>query len=243
MAQNIYDNKSFFAAYNKLPRSQEGLAGAPEWPDLRKMVGSVKGAKVLDLGCGYGWFCRWASENGATQIRGLDISQQMLEKAKRDWPADERIEYQVIDLDELDLVENRYGLVYSSLAFHYIKDIKALFRKIYNSLLPDGRLVFSIEHPLFTAPLTPEFDNVKRTWSLSSYQHEGERTRHWLGADVKKQHRMLTTYIEALLEPGFRLDAFKEWKPTEEQLKEHPDWVMEMHRPVFLLMAASKPPE
>lgn len=241
MAQNIYDNASFFAEYNKLPRSQEGLAGAPEWPALQQIVGSVKKAKVLDLGCGYGWFCRWASESGAAEVSGVDISMQMLEKAEHDWPPDEKIKYLRIDLDELDPAEGRYDLVYSSLAFHYAKDIKSLFQKIYSSLRSGGRLVFSIEHPLFTAPLVPEFDNVRGKWSLNSYHNEGERMRYWLGENVKKQHRTLTTYVEALIEPGFRLDAFKEWKPSEEELKEHPDWEMEIHRPMFLLMAAAKP--
>ena len=239
MAQNIYDNTSFFAEYNKLPRSQEGLTKAPEWPDLRKMVGSVKGLKVLDLGCGYGWFCRWASENGAVQVTGFDISQRMLEKAEHDWLKDERIEYQRRNMDSLILEEERYDLVHSSLAFHYVSEIKPLFQKIYHSLRPGGRLVFSIEHPIFTAPLVPEYDHVTEKWSLSSYHDEGERTRHWLGEDVKKQHRTLTTYIEALLEPGFRLDAFKEWEPNEVELKT--DWEIKAYRSVFLLMAATKP--
>jgi SAM-dependent methyltransferase len=240
MAQNVYDNASFFAEYNKLPRSQEGLAGAPEWPALREIVGTVKGSSVLDLGCGYGWFCRWTRENGADRVHGIDISQQMLEKAQRDWPADEQIKYEGADLDEVYLPSSQFDLVYSSLAFHYIRDIKCLFKKIFETLVPGGRLVFSIEHPLFTAPLNPNFDARTGNWTLNSYQHEGERVRDWLGTGVKKQHRTLTSYFEAFLEPGFRLEAFQEWKPTEEQLKEHPDWGGEMHRPVFLLLAASK---
>jgi hypothetical protein len=31
MTQNIYDNEEFFAGYSRLPRSVEGLDGAPEW--------------------------------------------------------------------------------------------------------------------------------------------------------------------------------------------------------------------
>ena len=36
MPQNIYDDPAFFAGYSRLPRSREGLAGAPEWPALRR---------------------------------------------------------------------------------------------------------------------------------------------------------------------------------------------------------------
>ena len=58
MTQNIYDNESFFAVYSRLPRSVEGLDGAPEWPTLRAMLPEVSGRRAVDLGCGFGWFCR-----------------------------------------------------------------------------------------------------------------------------------------------------------------------------------------
>ena len=38
MTQNIYDDEAFFAGYSQLPRSVQGLDGAPEWPVLRGML-------------------------------------------------------------------------------------------------------------------------------------------------------------------------------------------------------------
>ena len=38
MTQNIYDNPEFFEGYGRLPRSVEGLEGAPEWPALRVLL-------------------------------------------------------------------------------------------------------------------------------------------------------------------------------------------------------------
>jgi SAM-dependent methyltransferase len=60
MAQNIYDNPAFFEGYSQLSRSVEGLAGAGEWPAIRAILPDLKGQRVVDLGCGYGWFCRYA---------------------------------------------------------------------------------------------------------------------------------------------------------------------------------------
>jgi hypothetical protein len=37
----IYDNPAFFANYLDLPRQQQGHDGAPEWPILMAMVGTV----------------------------------------------------------------------------------------------------------------------------------------------------------------------------------------------------------
>ena len=42
MAQNIYDNEAFFAGYSRLPRSIEGLDGAPEWPALRALLPELR---------------------------------------------------------------------------------------------------------------------------------------------------------------------------------------------------------
>jgi hypothetical protein len=60
MAQDTpqYDRPDFFNAYLTLPRQQKGHDGAPEWPILRRMIGTVADQQVLDLGCGLGWFTR-----------------------------------------------------------------------------------------------------------------------------------------------------------------------------------------
>ena len=52
---NIYDNEVFFQQYAKMPRSQGGLASAGEWHQLAPLFPPLKGKRVLDLGCGYGW--------------------------------------------------------------------------------------------------------------------------------------------------------------------------------------------
>lgn len=62
MSQNIYDEPGLFEGYAQLPRSLHGLAGAPEWPALQAMLPDLAGKRVLDLGCGYGWFCRAARD-------------------------------------------------------------------------------------------------------------------------------------------------------------------------------------
>src|SRR5499426_4726321 len=81
MSQNIYDDPAFFAGYSQLRRSREGLAGAPEWPALRSMLPPLEGARLLDLGYGFGAFARWAREMGAASVLGIDRSYNMLARA------------------------------------------------------------------------------------------------------------------------------------------------------------------
>ena len=125
MTQNIYDDDSFFQAYSQLPRSRQGLQGAPEWPTLRAMLPDVRGRDVLDLGCGYGWFCRWAREQGAARVTGIDVSVMMLERA-RSMTNDPGIAYARQDLETIRLKTTTYALVYSSLTFHYLHDLEHL---------------------------------------------------------------------------------------------------------------------
>jgi SAM-dependent methyltransferase len=243
MAQNIYDSKVFFKEYIQLPRQTKGLAGAPEWPTLRAMLpASLTGAKFLDLGCGFGWASRWARKRGAAEVLGVDLSANMLAKA-REFPADEGVAYLRADLNSLELPPNTFNVAFSSLTLHYLKDLPHLVAQVYQSLVGGGTFTFSVEHPLWTAPSSPAFieDSQGRTvWPLDRYLDEGERTTHWLADGVVKQHRTLATYIRILLEAGFTLSAIDEWAPNEEDLIANPGWEKARIRPPFLLMKASK---
>src|SRR5215472_911315 len=112
MTQNIYDNAEFFAAYSQLRRSREGLDGMPEWPTLRAMLPELKGVRVVDLGCGFGWFCRWVREQGAATVLGLDLSENMLARA-RETTSDPAISYRQADLNTLDLPAGAFDLAHS----------------------------------------------------------------------------------------------------------------------------------
>jgi SAM-dependent methyltransferase len=239
-AQNIYDNDDFFAGYSKLRRSVEGLAGAPEWPTLRSMLPAMEGLRVVDLGCGFGWFCRFACEAGAARVLGLDISEKMLARA-REASSDSAILYQRADLEHLDLPAATFDLAYSSLALHYIVNVGDLLKVVHRALAPEGRFVFSVEHPLYTAPTRPDWledGRAHKTWPLDRYLDEGERSTNWLAEGVIKQHRTVATYVNLLLELGFTLRRLEEWGPSEAQIADHPGWSVERDRPPFLLVSA-----
>lgn len=243
MTQNIYDNPEFFEGYSRLPRSIEGLDGAAEWPAMRALLPAMRGLRVLDLGCGCGCVCRWAREQGAAQVLGIDVSERMLARA-RATTTDPAITYVRADMERLDLPEASFDLAYSSLALHYIEDLAGLLARVHGALVPGGHLVFSMEHPIFTAPTHPGWVQAadgRRTWPVDGYLAEGPRVTDWLAKGVVKQHRMLGTCLNLLLRLGFALSHVEEWGPTEQQVAAHPDWADERQRPLFLLVAARRP--
>ncbi|SEG83647.1 class I SAM-dependent methyltransferase [Bosea lathyri] len=240
--QNIYDDAGFFDGYSRLPRSVEGLAGAPEWPAIQTLLPDMRGLRVLDLGCGFGWFCRWARENGAASVEGVDVSERMLARAVAE-THDSAIGYTRADLETFEPQGEAFDLVYSSLAFHYIQDLKGLLERVHQSLAPGGRLVCTVEHPMMTAPTLAGWaqDGAGRpTWPVSAYLDEGPRSTDWLAKGVVKLHRSIETYLDLLLQAGFALSRLKEWGPSPEQVVANPDWIKERQRPPFLLLAAQR---
>ncbi|HEY5008020.1 MAG TPA: methyltransferase domain-containing protein [Caulobacteraceae bacterium] len=236
----LYDDETFFTGYSGMIRSKEGLDGAAEWPAMRALLPPLGGLRVLDLGCGFGWFARWAAAEGAASVLGVDVSERMLERA-RAMTENPAIAYERGDLEVFEPAAQSVDLIYSSLALHYIDGLERLFGVIRQALTPGGRLAFSVEHPIFTAPSAPGWTidaAGRKVWPVDGYQVEGPRTTHWLGRDVVKQHRTIGTYVALLLGAGFTLAHLEEWAPSAAEVEAHPDWADERQRPMFMLMAA-----
>lgn len=242
MAQNIYDDPQFFEAYSQFRRSRLGLAGAAEWPAMQALLPPMSGLRVADLGCGFGWFCRRAREAGAAEVRGFDLSENMLGRARAE-TRDSAVAYERVDLQTLVLPPNAFDLAYSSLAFHYVEDFRRLIETVHDALVPGGRLVFSVEHPIYMAPSQPDWVSTpdgRKVWPLDSYLCEGRRTTDWLAPGVVKYHRTLGTTLNDLTDAGFTLSRVIEWKPTDADLAAEPSLRQELDRPMFLLIAAAR---
>jgi len=243
MAQNIYDNPEFFAGYSRLRRQTHGLDGAPEWPAIRAMLPDLAGKRVADLGCGFGWASRWMRQQGAASVLGIDLSHNMIDRARTD-TADPAIAYRIADIEMLDLPELAFELVYSALTFHYIADFGRLAQMIHKALTPGGNLVFTVEHPIFMAAARPHWivdEDGRRTWPVNGYSIEGERRTDWFVNGVVKYHRTLGTTLNALVGAGFELRRIEEFAPTDDQIEQAPELVEELDRPMMMLISAHKP--
>ena len=149
MKQNVYDNKTFSVAYDKMRKDDKGRNANDlvEIPNFRKLIPNVKEKKILDLGCGYGENDKYCRDLGAKEILGIDISEHMIKIAEKN-NADENIKYKVMAMEDISKIKEKFDIVISSLAFHYVKDYEKLIKDIYNLLNDNGILIFSIDHPL-----------------------------------------------------------------------------------------------
>jgi SAM-dependent methyltransferase len=244
MAQNIYDDPEFFSGYSQLPRQVRGLDGAPEWPAIQALLPSLTGKRVVDLGSGFGWAARWMREQGAMSVLGLDLSENMIRRAKAD-TNDPAIEYRIADLDTLDLPENAFDFAYSALAFHYVRDFGRLCAMIHRTLAPGGGLVFTMEHPIFMAAAHPHWiadEDGRKTWPVNGYSMEGERLTDWFAKGVVKYHRTIGTTLNTLISAGFELVRIEEFAPSGQQVEEVPALAEELERPMMMLVSARRKP-
>jgi SAM-dependent methyltransferase len=243
MKQNKYDDPAFFANYSQMARSIGGLEAAGEWPAFRELLPELRDKRVLDLGCGFGWHCRYAREQQARSVVGVDISEKMLARA-RESTSDDAVEYRQLAIEDLDFPAGAFDVVLSSLAFHYVERFDIVCQKVHHCLVSGGSFVFSVEHPIFTALAAQDWyygqHGERLHWPVDHYQDEGRRLARFLDHDVVKYHHTIATYLNTLLESGFAITKLSEPRPAQELLDAHPDWRDETRRPMFLLIAAIK---
>lgn len=237
---NIYDNEEFFNQYSQMARSKAGLSAAGEWHQLKPLFPPLDGKSVLDLGCGYGWHCRFSQEQGAARILGIDLSEKMIGEARRR-NSGVGIEYCVCSMDRYEYPEDTWDLVISNLALHYMEDLDWVFGNVFRTLKQDGVFLFNIEHPVFTSGVGQDWiygdDGEPKFWPVDDYYDSGRRETHFLGCDVVKYHHTLTQILMGVINSGFVLEVVEEARPPVEMMDitgmEH-----ELRRPMMLLVRA-----
>ncbi|MCM1039911.1 MAG: class I SAM-dependent methyltransferase [Ruminococcus sp.] len=243
--QNIYDNEIFFEGYKKIRDNALNANNLFEIPALFSMMPDLHEKKVLDLGCGFGEHCARLIHDGAAHVTGIDISEKMLEIARKE-NCDAKISYINMPMEDIAQLHERFDIVISSLAFHYVDDFSGVVKNIYKMLNEDGLFIFSQENPLCTCHSgadrwTRDADGNKLYVNLANYGLEGERESVWFVDNVKKYHRTFSTIVNTLIEAGFMIEKMIEPLPTAELLEKYPKYKDLFHKPDFLLIKAKKP--
>lgn len=248
MKQNIYDNDNFFKEYDDMRNNQKGYNANDviEIPTFRSMLPSLNYKKILDLGCGYGENCKYFIENGAKEVLGIDISENMIEIANEKNSCD-KIEYKVMSMEEISSISNKYDMIVSSLAIHYVEDFDKLCFDVYNLLEKDGYFIFSQENPVGTGTILGEECSKenkltignKKYYLLSNYNDNGIRIVNWNNCDVIKYHRSFSNIINTLIK-YFEIIEFQEPTPTKEMIDKNPKYINQLDKPYFLFVKVKK---
>jgi len=240
MKQNIYDNPEFFEAYKDLRDQDKGLNELLEQPVMKRLMYNANGKSMLDIGCGFGHQIQVVLEQNPIAITGIDISEKMIVEAKRRLN-DSRVSLQSTAIEDYTIEPKTFDIVISSMALHYIEDIKPLLHKIYEGLNNKGQFLFSVEHPVCTASQNGWKEvNGSPSWLLNQYGKEGIRKQNWFVDGVIKYHRKLSTLVHELSEAGFCIKNIEEPTPDEALLISRPDFRLHVERPPIVIFNCIK---
>lgn len=237
---SFYDDADTHARYQLARHRADSPNEVMEGPALWALLGSVDGARVLDLGCGDGRFGLDLLAAGAASYTGVDGSARMCALAKGLLAPHVQAHVRHADLEEVELPAAGFDLVTSRLALHYVKDLTPVIARICSALSKDGRVVISVLHPLMTC-YTPDADagGVRSGWQVADYFLPGPRRREWMGAPVTWQHRTLADWVALLSTAGLVLTGLSEAPPvagvlSDEQLHQR------AQAPMFLVLSARR---
>ena len=240
----IYDDLSFFDNYIELRNAENNYNDLIEQPIVFDLIGDVKGKSVLDIGCGYGAMTVKLADAGAQSVVGLDVSEKMITKAKIENQRN-NIAYKILSAEKLSELNESFDAIVSCLAIHYIEDLNKLFADIYAHMNDNATLVFSMEHPMYTASKYEQKWELDKEGNVSGftidhYGDEGVRNIEWLGKIITKYHHKTETVINALINNGLVLEHVMEPTPGEALMQRVPKTIHELHRPAYLVVKCRK---
>jgi ubiquinone/menaquinone biosynthesis C-methylase UbiE len=196
------------------------------------LCGDVREMRVLDVGCGTGYFSREMASRGA-RVTGIDISSRMIGHAKQhESAASLRIEYHVIDAATLPagFPPQSFDMATSCLALQDMPDIAKVFQGVHSLLRSGGRFVASIAHPCTDTPFRVwerDSSGNKRWLCIDRYFERGPLEYTWRGwgrdFTTEAMHATLEDWVGWIVNAGFQLRALKEPCPTEQALRTRPD--------------------
>ena len=233
----FYDEDQVFQQYLQKRERAENPNDLIEKPIFLSLTNEISG-HVLDLGCGYGDIALELIKRGASQYTGIDASQKMINLAKEK-AQDPAIHFLQSDIEKWFYETKSYDWIISRLALHYIDDLAALFQKIHQSLKPNGKLLFSVEHPVLTSSMNlPRPKGKKQGWQVDQYFEQGKREQVWMDAQVIKYHRTLEAFWQLLKGAGFQVEEIREGRPNAKYFARKEEFERRKRIPLFLIIKA-----
>ena len=201
-----------------------------ERPAVISLLPSLMNAKVLDAGCGSGWYAEYLLSRGAA-VTAFDVNLEFVTLTRT--RVGERAHVLRADLAApLDFAgDGEFDVVVCPLVMHYLKDWQPVFRELHRILKLHGVLVFSTHHPFMDWKLF----NKEDYFAVELLEDE------WDIGKVRFYRRPLTAISQELDSAGFFIERLLEPQPTEDFRRVHPEGYERLTKnPWFLVVRGRK---
>ena len=202
-----------------------------ERPALVSLLPQLNGMKVLDVGCGAGWYAEYLIGQGA-DVTAFDLNEEFINLTTA--RVGSRAKVLRADLSEplTFAADNEFDVAVCPLVLHYLRDWQPALRELHRVLTPAGVLVFSTHHPFMDWQL----------FKTDSYFATELLHDEWEDiGPVKYYRRPLSTIAEDLYDAGFWIERLLEPLPTEDFKRLNPTgYERLMKNPWFLFIRARK---
>jgi SAM-dependent methyltransferase len=201
-----------------------------ERPAVVSVLPSLMNAKVLDVGCGSGWYAGYLLSRGAT-VTAFDLNSEFVTLTRTRVGGTARV-LQANLADPLEFAgDGEFDMVVCPLVMHYLKDWQPVFREFHRILKRQGVLVFSTHHPFMDWTL----HNKEDYFAVELLEDE------WEIGKVSFYRRPLTAISQDLDSTGFLIERLLEPQPTEEFQRADPEGYERLTKnPWFLVVRARK---
>lgn len=193
---------------------------APLENDLR-LLGDVRGLRILEVGCGGGQCSIAFARQGAT-VAGLDLSDAQLGHA-RALAAQEGVAVEFVQGSAEDLgafASGAWDVVFSAYAFQYVAVMPRCLGECARVLRPGGRLAFSLDHPFRDCFFDQEDDDNTIYASRSYFDRTPMRWKFFDEEPMVSHHHTIAQWVEMLAAAGFTLRRLLEPEPPADLLDE-----------------------
>jgi ubiquinone/menaquinone biosynthesis C-methylase UbiE len=238
MSSGETDSDPLWQAFARMRVEEGNLNDHLDLPQVLQLVPPGEGRRALDLGCGLGQASFRLAEKLGYSVVAVDADSELLVSAKKLYSGD-RITWVNSTFHDLILERNYFNVIVSCLSFHFVEDMSALLKSCATWLVPGGKLVFSVRHPIRTSnPAGQVSVDGKVGWTVTDYFTESRREFAWLGQRCVNFHRPLSTYFQMLSESGLTIDTIIE--PYIRGASSHPSAAESNLVPFFLLISCRK---
>ena len=183
----------------------------PTEADLR-LVGVVKGKRVLDLGCGGGQAAVSFAKQGAS-VTGVDFSAEQLTHARQLCDAEGvKVELRYGDLADLAFLRSdSVDVVFSAGALGFVEDLGRVFRQVHRVLKVGAPIVFSLPHP---ASALIDEDSDQPLLVRRAYFDQSPITVEREGTTFEVYPHTFADLFMGLMRASYRVEAILEPEPV-----------------------------